>query len=438
MVAETKVGGAGAKVGEMKKSALIEPGRKLLKRVTCPHCWQLSSPESLLWTSQHADLRGDPVLGADAQTRFLPSRFTVDGLAIDARGLACHHLACPRCHLPVAPTLLEHEPMFVSVIGVPASGKSYYITAMTWELRRHLPRRFKLSFGDADTTSNQILNRNEETLFLQADPDGFVAIEKTQTEGDIYDQIQLGQQVVSLPKPLLFTLTSSDPTRTTEAKVLCIYDNAGEHFRPGTESTASPVTQHLARARLLTFLYDPTKDPRFRQRLKGSSRDPQLEATEIVERQETILSEAAQRVRRYASLPPGRLYERPLVVVVPKADVWGHLLGEDLSTEPYVSIAGHPTEVVDLPRVERVSRAVRQLMTEVAPELVATAESFCSHVVWVPVSVFAAPPERRQGRREMFIRPRDVSPKWVTVPLMYSLAKWSTGLVLGLKGATKP
>ena len=111
----------------------------LLPRTTCPHCWASFAPEEALWVSAHTDLLGDPRLGPDEPQRFLPTRFDVDGHALDARGLACHHLACPKCHLGMPRGLLEMEPAFVSILGTPACGKSFLLTALTWELRRLLP-----------------------------------------------------------------------------------------------------------------------------------------------------------------------------------------------------------------------------------------------------------------------------------------------------------
>src|SRR5947208_3034823 len=86
----------------------------LLRRTTCPHCWQAFAPEDILWVSAHADLRGDPRLGPDLPQRFLPTRFTPDGAALDARGLVCTGLACSHCHLGLPRPLLEMEPFFVS------------------------------------------------------------------------------------------------------------------------------------------------------------------------------------------------------------------------------------------------------------------------------------------------------------------------------------
>jgi hypothetical protein len=39
--------------------------------------------------------------------------------------------------------MLEMEPLFLSILGAPASGKSYFLTAMTWQLRQALPLRIR-------------------------------------------------------------------------------------------------------------------------------------------------------------------------------------------------------------------------------------------------------------------------------------------------------
>ena len=128
-------------------SELVLP---LRSRVTCPHCWKEFPPDRALWIAQHPDLVGDPRLGADQPQRFLPTRFNVQGAAIDARGFACHGLACPNCHLAVPRSMFETRPMFLSILGSPASGKSYFLAAMTWRLRSVLPKYFAVGFNDAD------------------------------------------------------------------------------------------------------------------------------------------------------------------------------------------------------------------------------------------------------------------------------------------------
>ena len=65
---------------------------------TCPHCWERFRPEETLFLSEHEDLLGDLLLGPEQQQRFPASRFTPEGDAIDARGMRCQRLACPKCH----------------------------------------------------------------------------------------------------------------------------------------------------------------------------------------------------------------------------------------------------------------------------------------------------------------------------------------------------
>jgi hypothetical protein len=195
----------------------------LLRRTTCPHCWASFAPEDILWVSAHTDLRADPRLGADHQQRFLPTRFNIDGQALDARGFVCQTLACPHCHLTVPRTLLEMEPVIISILGTPACGKSFFLTAMTWELRRLLPDHFGLTFADADPLSNRTLNEYEESLFLNPDSDKLLPlgqlIRKTDIAGgDLYDRVNFGTQEVRYPPaiPLQRAAASASSQRSQD------------------------------------------------------------------------------------------------------------------------------------------------------------------------------------------------------------------------------
>jgi hypothetical protein len=410
----------------------------LVARITCPHCWYLFTPDKTLWVSQHSDLMGDPLLGPEKPRRFLPVRFTIDGRALDARGAVCQSLACPQCHLILPRSVLEADPLFLSIIGGPQTGKSYFLASMTWELRSKLPAAFAVAFSDADTVTNQQLNDYEATLFLPEDPDRLTAIAKTDTTGAGYDQTMIGGHEVILPKPFLFNIRPlpQHPHVAHSAKisrVLCMYDNAGESFQPGVDDAKSPVTQHLAKSKVLMFLFDPTQDPRFRQQCRAISKDPQLTASRNTQRQETILTEAAHRVRRYANLPPNKKHPSPLLVLVPKSDVWGSMLDEDLSSDPVVesAVAGK-LAAVDIKRIERVSSKLRDLLLKFTPELIGAAEDFCEHVVYIPISALGCSPQTHpEGRPGLFVLPKDVRPRWASVPVMYMFAKWTTGLIAG-------
>ncbi len=412
----------------------------LRARVTCPHCWNEFPPDSALWIAQHPDLVGDPRLGADQPQRFLPTRFNVQGAALDAQDFPCHGLACPKCHLGVPRPMFEMRRMFVSIFGSPASGKSYFLAAMTWRLRNGLPKHFAVGFNDADPAMNHRLREYEDLQFLNPNQESLVAIEKTETQGDLYDMVLYGDQAVSYPRPFVFSLVPLEghPNLQASAKVsrvICVYDNAGESFLPGEDTATSPVTRHLALSRVLMFLFDPTQDMRFRRLCGGKTADPQMmERAERLQReravrQETILSEAAQRVRRYTGLAEAQKHDKPLMVLVTKFDSWKHLLAG--ATLPAVRVASPPNNqcAVNLDGIEAVSRLVRTLLWKISPEIVAAAESFASQVLYVPVSATGRGPEIDPETGAFGFRPKDMNPIWAEVPMLYALGRWTEGLV---------
>ena len=246
-------------------------GIRLVGQVICPHCWHRFAPEDVLWISEHFELLGDSLLGTE-QRRFLPSRFTPLGDAIDEKGQVCRSLACPQCHLPVPRALVESEPLFLSVLGAPASGKSYFLASAIWKLREVLTNAFGVTFQDADPGANRSLNQAEESLFHNPSPDAIHQptdlINKTTLEGDLYDTVSYGQHSVIYPRPYLFSLQVHDrhplSGRGKLDNMLCLYDNAGEHWLPGSDTPQRPVTRHLALSKVLLYLFDPTRDHRFR------------------------------------------------------------------------------------------------------------------------------------------------------------------------------
>jgi len=410
---------------------------KIVGHVVCPHCWHRFSAVDILWIAKHEDLRGDPIAGPDEMVRFRASRFNVSGAALDARGLPCEDLACPVCHLYLPRALLESQPLILSIAGDSASGKSYFLATMSWELRRTLPRRFSVAFNDADPLANKILTDNEQILFMPGDPEAYVALEKTEQDGHLYRHVQLDDRhTAKLPKPFLFTLRPMGEhpnagAATEMTRVLCFYDNAGETFQPGQDSATAPGTQHLARSKVLFFVFDPLRDPRFRERCIQISQDPQLSDALRPWRQATVLTEAAIRIRKHGNLTTHRKLDKPLIVLVAKSDVWGYLVDEDFRVEPLVSSNNDENgpAKVDINRIESVSRKLRDLLLNLSPEFVAAAEDNFQPVLYVPVSPLGGSPVRKEGLGGLAIRPKDIAPRWVTAPILYAFAKWSTGLI---------
>lgn len=402
---------------------------ELLESCVCPHCWVRFAPEDVLWVAAHAELAGDLRLGPDQPMRFLPSRFDLQGNAIDARGFACTSLACPRCHLHVPRALLELPPYFISMLGTPACGKSVYLTSLVWQLRRELPKRLGISFQDVDPQANRTLNDWERDLFLARGSNRLVPmaslIPKTQALGEHYDYVSDGEQVIQYPKPYLFALQrradSGSPGSRDSFRdcVLCLYDNAGEHFQAGADSTAAPVTQHLARSNVLFYLFDPLQDPRFRQRLEARGASPTV--SPVTARQEIVLTEAAARIRRLRGLSQKAKIDRPLVVIVTKADAWGEAV--QLPTADPWRLAGNDVTAY-LNLIDRLSAQLRELLTAHCPELVSTAEDLSGSVTYIPASALGTAPQADPATGKAAIDPARVKPFWVTAPFLYTLFKY--------------
>jgi hypothetical protein len=308
---------------------------------------------------------------------------------------------------------------------------------MVWQLRKALPKYFDLSFGDADPSNNLTLSSYEELLFLSPDPDTPTTLPKTDLQGDhLYDSVQFGEQTVTYPQPYIFGLRPLEAHPFHDrmhrlSRALCLYDNAGEHFMPGADKYATPVTRHLALSRVLLFLFDPTQDPEFRRACADSTSDPQMKDRARTYRQELVLLEAADRIRRHTGLSQSAQHPRPLVVIVTKFDAWRSLLGDLPPRLKLSSLVRNDGKLnaLDLSAVEDMSRRVREVLVKYRGEFVSAAEGFCKEVLYVPVSALGRAPEVQPDTGALVIRPNDIKPMWTEVPLLYSLAKWVQGLV---------
>lgn len=408
----------------------------LRSRVTCPHCWETFAPEETLWVAVHPELMGDARLGSDKAQRFLPTRFNPEGNALDTRGMACQELACPQCHLVIPRPLLELPPVFLSIAGSPACGKSYFLTAMTWMLRQTMPRNFRLSYADADPQSNLILHQYEEMQFLNPNPDELVRLRKTEEQGDAYDLVRYGEQAFTYPRPFMFAIrpTQQHPSAADArrvAKLLCLYDNAGESFLPGRDTVVNPVTRHLSQSHAILFCFDPTQDPRFRQACAGRTHDYQIETAPVTSRQETVLHEIVNRVRQHTGLRQTERRRRPLIVVVTKYDAWWPLHNYERLPAPWRSVSRNGLAALDMALIKKVSDATRELLNQATPELVAAAEEFSEQTWFIPVSATGSSPEceKVDGTAIWGMRPRNMNPMWCETPLLLALATAAGGLV---------
>lgn len=397
-----------------------------------------------MWVAAHQDLLDDPKYG-DRHRRFLPSRFDLLGRAVDPLGEACTEIACPNCLLTIARDLLELPPIFLSILGAPSSGKSYFLATATWQLRRVLSSQFRVSLEDADPAANRKLHEYEELLFLSRDPDEPVALPKTELDGDLYQKAFIRDQTILYARPFVFRLRllpnharAADDSQF--ARTVCLYDNAGENFLPGVDSTTRPGTRHLSVSKALLFLFDPTQHTAFRQACEGYSLDPQMQGAadhkelKTLTRQDQILTEAANRISAGQPTSQRLRDSRPLIVVVTKFDAWMSLTGNKALVPDWL-IQTSPEGVTSLHigHLRDISDRIRQLLNRHVPEIVNAAEAFSSDVTFIPVSALGTPPELGppgpNGKRALLIRPRDIRPNWIEIPLLYALQRSIPGLI---------
>jgi pSer/pThr/pTyr-binding forkhead associated (FHA) protein len=403
----------------------------LRNKLTCPYCWSRFDVEDMLAIAAHPDLVGDPMLGEAESMRFLPQHFTHDGHPLDPKKVASRENACPNCHMRLPDALLTLPPVFFSIFGVPSSGKSYFLTSMCWILRGILPKFFKTSFKDADATTNNWLNEYEDRLFLHGDQAHIRQLDKTEMRGHLYREVLLNRVSVSLPLPSFFTLLpgaekeSTQEPRRPGSFVLVVYDNAGEHFQPGQDSELNPGTRHIAFAQQLLFLFDPTKDPRLRAIATG--KDYQLKEENLIQRQDVILTEIMDRLRRHLGLKSGERYKKTFVFAVSKADVLSGFI--PLETSPWTWSEAANANVLNLAEIAQVSYLTRTLLNERLPDLIGAVESFAEHVIYLPNSALGQSPESRNALLQ--IKAGEIKPEWVEVPLLYMLAR--AGLIPAIK-----
>jgi len=411
--------------------------------VHCPSCRVGFSPSEVLFVSEDSRLVGDPVAGPAQQLRFLPTRFDMGGAALDPEGARCTRVACPRCRIEFPRAMIELPSTFISVVGAPGCGKSHLLAAMTWGLRRERARA-GACMVDTEPKMNARLHRDENILFGAPDSNEPVRLAKTEIAGDalLYRTVRIKGKDETLPLPLIFTLhvgaganvghsrstdamgakvrgDNLDDTLETDqstipgASLVVLYDNAGEHFLPGADESAQPVTRHLSQSRAILFVFDPTQDPRFR----AATRMPESGGVNI--RQDLVLTETFARVRHHRSRHAADHLDVPLILVLSKADAWSAGAKIDLSVEPYLPNGG-----LDFAALKKMDRALRPLLESACPEFMTAVRAASSRVLIVPCSALGPCATSIAGAGALQgagVRPSEICPQWASVALLTTL-----------------
>jgi hypothetical protein len=389
--------------------------------LTCPVCWLRLDTGDIMHIAVHDSLRGDPILGEDAQQRFLATRFNNAGQALDAMSLPSSEIACPHCRRKFPPSFLGMPHHIISLVGDQSAGKSYYLSVLTKILPATLYRDFGIVFQDSDPTGNAPVNDMRKALFGAQSP-AQAKLAKTVFEGAMYERLPRQGRMVALPRPFVYTLASVDKNRGPCA--LIFYDNAGEHFQPGINIVEQPGAQHVASAAGIMYLFDPFNSPEFRRSLHDT-KDPQLEKP-VVDQQDIILAEMRARIQIIRNLRPGQSIQTPVAFIVGKYDVWLHLLD------------GKPLQdslrdgKVDLSVIQENSNLIRELVYKLCPAVVANAEALSTNVMFFAASSFGHTP-LKIGPGEYVPDPARLEPTFVEVPVLWILSQICPALFAGNK-----
>jgi len=328
--------------------------------------------------------------------------------------------------------MLELPSAFISVVGAPGSGKSHLLAAMTWGLRRERARAGAFMV-DTEPKLNARLHRDENILFGAPDSTELVRLAKTEIAGDalLYRTACVKGKDETLPLPLIFTLhlgaqSAADiessqldniQPATHGASLVVLYDNAGEHFLPGADESAQPVTRHLSQSRAIVFVFDPTQDPRFRAAVG------MFDNCVANFRQDLVLTESFTLVRHHRSRHAADDLDVPLILVLSKADAWSKAANIDVSVEPYLPSGG-----LDFAVLKKMDRALRPLLEGACPEFMTAVRAASSRVLIVPCSALGPCATGDVGAgvsvgvtRDAGVRPSQIRPQWASVALLASL-----------------
>lgn len=388
----------------------------------CPSCWEFFKPGEELAIAVHPDLMGDDILGEDDMLRFRTEETNAQGMPVDACGSSCSEYACPHCHQKLPPFFSQTHQHIISLVGVPAAGKTYYLASLVRELELQFPRDFGLPFRDADPVSNEPLNDMCERLFSAQTPQE-AYIGKTRMQGRLYHKVWRNGVFANMPRPFIYNLNKDGETHS-----IVLYDNAGEDFQPGRDTALTPGSHHLAVASAILFLFDPTANPGFRRLLQDSSNDPQLRNSLYRPgRQAMLLAESEMRLRTRLNLPPSEKLNIPMAIIIGKCDTWKHLLGP----EPLLPATRNGMFMPE--HINLNSERLRQFIFNIAPHICTNAEAISSNVRYFAASALGESPVefRDEISGTTLIGPASgqVRPFRVTEPMLWALHEVEPALI---------
>lgn len=395
----------------------------------CPRCFMRFDIGRIL--AIHPSEYGDDKLGRDALKRFTPARFDFNGMPLAPDGQPCTRLACPHCRGELPPNFVEKPPHLLSIVGDSMAGKSYFLAVAVRELQGRMRRSLNVSFTDGDPAGNATLSRMVSKLFSSSEKPEDTFLEKTQLAGATYQTLWRYGKEVKLPAPFTYKIYSRDKG----ASSLVFYDNAGEHFRPNgyTDAEKSNLTEHIAWASGIVFLFDPLQHSDLLRMMKRDA-DPQVgrmkDEVALMRDQHSILSEMGARIKKWRSSSFGEASEIPLAVVIGKHDLLHEIFP---LSELQMDVCKNGAVSHDA--IEANSNLAYSFLLDYCPDIVGAAEEVSSNVRYFPASSFGSPAvvleniKDQNGNPMLGPDPGRLSPYLVEAPFLWLLSQIEPVLV---------
>lgn len=224
-------------------------------KTVCPYCFNSFSKSKVLWRCNSgkcirpAALETDEVYAeyhniASAAEKRMPH--IIEGAKpkkgfarCDKCGDDTNQMICPVCHSVLPRT---DENIIISVIGAPASGKSYYVGTLIRQLRNYMS-----SFGCSVRFTNEESRRMYEDRF-ETPFNRRAVLAKTKQPDE-------NANIVGANLPILCDMTD-DKLKT---RTFTFFDAAGENFE--NEGIMRYVAPYISHSDAIILLLDPTQIP---------------------------------------------------------------------------------------------------------------------------------------------------------------------------------
>ncbi|MBR1688014.1 MAG: hypothetical protein IJ710_05695 [Prevotella sp.] len=233
-------------------------------KVTCPYCYEIFDSKDVMLRCRRCPEEEDNVYFAywekvDSENANKMQRHAYhirhrflrkDDMSCDVCGSKDYDYICPSCHNELPAKMVEDGAEIISVIGGPNSGKTHYIIALLYELRKH---GYEIGL---DATLEQVgedKNWHTDEMYRKA-------IRTLNTNHEVLQKT--AQKSISLP--WIIRLDSTDPKKNErqdpkKSIYLVFYDTAGESFEDNKQIQAN--AQYLRQSKAVIVLFDTTSIP---------------------------------------------------------------------------------------------------------------------------------------------------------------------------------